>query len=194
MRELRQGVIAREAEAEAQMYDAAAEEERVTTSTVVAVGRSSAWLLVDGDEMEAEDDKTKAEDDKTEAEDDKTEAEDDKTDVTIREAVAQRDAELAARGSEEHYEHHHVEDLTESRVKVEVALTAVVAERVAAAKAKRIAAVEAKRVTKVDAAEREAAERAAHWVAEMDKALAYWRDVDWRDASHRAHTEHRLER
>jgi hypothetical protein len=40
----------------------------------------------------------------------------------------------------------------------------------------------------VEAAECEAAERAAHWVAEMDKALAYRRNVDWREASHRAQT------
>jgi hypothetical protein len=57
VRELREGVIAKEAEAEAQMYidDAATEEARVTTGALVGAGRSSTWLLVDGDEMEVED-------------------------------------------------------------------------------------------------------------------------------------------
>jgi hypothetical protein len=50
---------------------------------------------------------------------------------------------------------------------------------------------EAKRITKVEAAEREATEWAAHWAAVMDKALAYRRDVDRREASRRAQTEHR---
>jgi hypothetical protein len=43
----------------------------------------------------------------------------------------------------------------------------------AAAEAERVAAAEAERV-----AEAEAAEQAMHWAAEMDKALAYRRDVD----------------
>jgi hypothetical protein len=67
-----------------------------------------------------------------------------------------------------------VEDLAEARIKAEAAL----------------AAVEAKRVT----TERKAAERAAHSVAEMDKVLAYWRDVDRRKACRCAQSEHRLER
>jgi hypothetical protein len=41
--------------------------------------------------------------------------------------------------------------------------------------AERVAVAEAQRAAKV-----EAAERAAHWVAKMDKALAYRRDVDQR--------------
>jgi hypothetical protein len=32
-------------------------------------------------------------------------------------------------------------------------------------------------------AEVEAAEQAAHWAAEMDKALAYRRDVEWNTAA-----------
>jgi hypothetical protein len=56
------------------------------------------------------------------------------------------------------------------------------------------AAVEAER-----AAEAEAAERAAHRTVEMDKALAYQRDVDrstaaHREAARRTETEHRIER
>jgi hypothetical protein len=43
--------------------------------------------------------------------------------------------------------------------------------------------VEAERV-----ATAEAAERAAHWAAEMDKALAYRRDVERREACCRAQT------
>jgi uncharacterized paraquat-inducible protein A len=57
-----------------------------------------------------------------------------------------------------------------------------------------LAAAEAERVAATEAAEREVVERAAHWAAEMDKALTYRRDVDQREACHRAHTEHRLER
>jgi hypothetical protein len=52
---------------------------------------------------------------------------------------------------------------------------------------------EAKRVVEAKAAEREeAAERAAHWASEMDKALAYRRDVDQRDV-HRREPVNRLE-
>jgi hypothetical protein len=58
MHELREGIVARETEAEAQMYidNTAAEESRVATATVVVAGRTSAWLLIDGDEMEVEKD------------------------------------------------------------------------------------------------------------------------------------------
>jgi hypothetical protein len=63
----------------------------------------------------------------------------------------------------------------------------------AAAEADREAAVEAKLVATVEAVECEAAERAAHWVAEMEKALVYRRYVDPREANRRAR-EHRLER
>jgi hypothetical protein len=37
-------------------------------------------------------------------------------------------------------------------------------------------------------------ERAAHWAAEMEKALAYRRDVDRRKAVRHIETQHRLER
>jgi hypothetical protein len=70
-----------------------------------------------------------------------------------------------------------VEDLAESHVKVEEALVMM----------------EAKRIAKVEAVECEATEWAVHWAAVMDKALAYRRDVDRREASRRAQTEHRLE-
>jgi hypothetical protein len=62
--ELSDGVVMRQAEAEAQMYidDAADEQSRVAATAVVAVG-TTAWLLVDGDETEVEDD-----DDEEEAE------------------------------------------------------------------------------------------------------------------------------
>jgi hypothetical protein len=46
--------------------------------------------------------------------------------------------------------------------------------------AERAAVAEAQRVAKVEAAERGVVERAAHWVAKMDKALANRRDVDQR--------------
>jgi hypothetical protein len=46
--------------------------------------------------------------------------------------------------------------------------------------------VEAERVVEVEAMEHEAAERAARWAAEVDKALAYWRDIDRREAGRRA--------
>jgi hypothetical protein len=45
------------------------------------------------------------------------------------------------------------------------------------------AAAEADRV-----AEAEAGERAAHWAAEIDKALAYRRNVDWREVARREAT------
>jgi hypothetical protein len=62
------------------------------------------------------------------------------------------------------------------------------------------AVAEAERVAEAKPAECEAAaERATHWATEMDKALAYRRDVDRRDvhrrlAVRRAETEHQLER
>jgi hypothetical protein len=61
------------------------------------------------------------------------------------------------------------------------------------------ATVEAERVAVAEAEREAAAEHAAHWATEMDKALAYQRDVDRRDvhrreAIRRAETEHRLER
>jgi hypothetical protein len=63
----------------------------------------------------------------------------------------------------------------------------------AAAEAERVAVTEAKRVVEAEAAEREeAAEHAAHWVSEMDKALAYRRDVDQTDV-HRREPANRLE-
>jgi hypothetical protein len=175
--ELPDGVIMYEAEAEAQMYidDAAAEESRVATATV-AVGRSSAWLLVDGDEMEVEDyDEDKEAEAAVEAEHD---SELRATDAAIREAAAQRDAEFMVRVSEECYKRHRAEDLAESRVKVEAPL----------------ATTEAQRITVAEAADREAAERAAHWAAKMDKVLAYRRDIDRREVGRCAQTEHRLER
>jgi hypothetical protein len=56
VRKLRDGVVACEAVAEAQMYadDATAEESRVAAAAVVVAG-NSAWLLVDSDETEVED-------------------------------------------------------------------------------------------------------------------------------------------
>jgi hypothetical protein len=56
VRELRDGVVTRQASVDAQMYgdDAADQESRVTATVVVAAG--TAWQLVDGDEMEVEDD------------------------------------------------------------------------------------------------------------------------------------------
>jgi hypothetical protein len=67
------------------------------------------------------------------------------------------------------------------------------------------AAAEAQRDVELRAAEvrvkaaAKAAEQATHWAAEMDKALAYRRDVDrstaaQREAARRADTEHHIER
>jgi hypothetical protein len=157
--ELRKCIVAHEteAEAEAQMYfdDAAAEESRDVTTVVVAAGRTSAWLLVDGDETEVKDD------DKDEEAEAERDVELHAADAAIHEAATQCDAELAARTSEEHYVRRRMEDLAESRVKVEAVLAAA------------------------EAAECEVVERAAHWAAEMDKALAYRRDVDRRKACRR---------
>jgi hypothetical protein len=68
----------------------------------------------------------------------------------------------------------------------------------AAAEAERVAATEAERVAEAEAEECEVTERAAHWAAEMDKALAYRRNVNRRDvtrweAARCAETEHRIE-
>jgi hypothetical protein len=196
MRELREGVVARETKAGAWMYfdNAEAEESRVATAVVVAAGRTFTWLLIYGDETEVEDDE-----EVVEAERD---AELRAVDVAIREAVAQRDAKLAARTSEERYARCRVENFAKSRVKVEAALAAVEAERVttaevkrvATAEAKRVATAEAKRVATAESVGREAAERATHWAAQMDKALTYRRDVDRREDCRCAQTEHRLER
>jgi hypothetical protein len=73
MCELRDGVVARQASVEAQMYgdDAKYEESRVAATAMVATG-TTVWLHIDGDETEVEDN------------------DDDK------EAEAQRDAELRA--------------------------------------------------------------------------------------------------
>jgi hypothetical protein len=170
MRELRDGVVVHEAEA-ALMYidDAVAEESRVATVAVMASGTST-WLLVDDDEKEVDD-----EDEEAAAERD---AELRVADAAIREATTKSDAEMEARAWQDRYDRRYAEDLAEARVKVEAAL----------------ASAEAKRVAAEEAAEREAADRAAHWAAEMDKALAYRRDVNRREACRRAQTEHRLER
>jgi hypothetical protein len=45
----------------------------------------------------------------------------------------------------------------------------------------------------VEAGERDAAELAAHWAAEMEKVLAYRRDVERREGGHHAAAQHRLE-
>jgi hypothetical protein len=118
-------------------------------------------LLVDDDETEVEDN-DEGEEAEAHAERD---AELRAADVAIREAAAHRDTELATRASEERHERCHAEDLAESCIKVQATLTTAEAQRVAAA---------------------EATERVAHWAAEMDKALAYRRDVDQREAGHRA--------
>jgi hypothetical protein len=126
VRELRDSVIAREAEAEAQMYihDAAAEETRVAATSVVESG-TTVWLLVDGDDTEVEDDD---EDEKAEAE-----AEHDTelraAEATVRAAAAQRYTEMEARAWQERYDRCHAEDLAEARVKVEATLAAAEAER-----------------------------------------------------------------
>jgi hypothetical protein len=58
----------------------------------------------------------------------------------------------------------------------------------------RAAEVRVKAAAEVEcAAAAEAAKQAAHWAAEMDKALAYRRDIDRSTAAHRADTEHRIE-
>jgi hypothetical protein len=146
MHELRDGVIARQALVEAQMYgdDAADEESCVVVTAMVATGMTT-WLLVNGDETKVEDD--------------------DKEEEAEAAAEAQRDAQLRA---------------TEVCIK-------------AAAEAESVATAEAERV-----AEAEAEEQAAHWVTEMDKALAYRWDVDRsttarREAARRADTEHHIE-
>jgi hypothetical protein len=150
VRELLNGVVARQALVEAQMYgDDATDEELCITATIVLAAGTMAWMLVDGEETVVED------------EDDDEEAE--------AAADAQRDGHLRA---------------AEVRIK-------------AAAEAER-AATDADRVAEAEAEEREAVERAAHWAAEMDKALAYRRDVDrrdiaWREAARRAETGHRIE-
>jgi hypothetical protein len=56
VRKLREGVVAREAEAQMYIDDTADEEARIVTAAVVTAERSSPWLLVDGDETEVEDD------------------------------------------------------------------------------------------------------------------------------------------
>jgi hypothetical protein len=99
VRELRDGVVAREAEAEVQMYikDVVAEESRVATAAVVSSG-TSAWLLVNGNETEVEDnDKDK----EAEAERD---AELWAADVAIHEAAAQRVAEMDACAWQDQYD------------------------------------------------------------------------------------------
>jgi hypothetical protein len=99
MRELRDGVVSREAEAEAQMYidDAVAEESRVATAAVVASG-TSAWLLIDDDEMEVEDDD---EDEEAEVEAER-DAELRAANAAIREAAAKRDTEMETRAWQDH--------------------------------------------------------------------------------------------
>jgi hypothetical protein len=166
MRELRDGVVVREAEAEAQMYidDAVAEKSHVVTAAVVASGTSS-WLLVDDDETDVKDD-DKDEEAEAEAERD---AELRAADAAIREATAKRDAEMEARAWQDRYDRRHAEDLAETHVKVEAALAAAEAERVAPTEVK----------------------RATHWAVEMDKALTYRRDVDRREACRRTQTERR---
>jgi hypothetical protein len=67
MRELRDGVVARQAEAEAYVNDTADEESRVAVTAVVAA-EMPAWLLVDGDETEVEDDDEEEETEAAEAE------------------------------------------------------------------------------------------------------------------------------
>jgi hypothetical protein len=90
VRELHEGVVARKTkiEPEAQMYidDTATEESHAVTATMVAAGRTSTWLLVDGNETEVEED-----DEDEEAERD---AELRAVDAAIREAAAQCNAEL----------------------------------------------------------------------------------------------------
>jgi hypothetical protein len=98
--------------------------------------------------------------------------------ATVRAAAAQRDDEMAMRGAAEHQERRRAEDLAEARVKVEAVL----------------AKAEDERVAKVEAPEHDTAERAAHWAAEMNKALAYRRNVDRREGGRRAETQHHLER
>jgi hypothetical protein len=56
VRELREGIVARGTEAQMYIGDATAEESCTATAAVVAVGRTSAWLLVDGDDTKVEDD------------------------------------------------------------------------------------------------------------------------------------------
>jgi hypothetical protein len=60
------------------------------------------------------------------------------------------------------------------------------------AEAERVGVVEKEHVA--EAAEREAAERAAHWAAKIDKALAYRRDIHLWEAACHAEPEHHLER
>jgi hypothetical protein len=48
-----------------------------------------------------------------------------------------------------------------------------------------LAAADEECVAATEAAEREVAEWATHWAAKMDKALAYRRDVDQREACRR---------
>jgi hypothetical protein len=57
VRELRDGLVARQVSVEAQMYgaDAADEESRVAATAMLAAG-TTAWLLIDSDEAEVEDD------------------------------------------------------------------------------------------------------------------------------------------
>jgi ribosomal protein L19 len=158
--ELHQGIIVHEARAQMYMDDAAAEEERVATGAEV----TAAWVLFDGNEMKVEDNE------------DEAEAERDTllraVEVAIRVAAAQRDAELAACAAVERQQRHQVEDLAEGHVKVEAELAAV----------ERVAAMEAAHITKVEVVKRDTVERATHWADEIDKALAYQRDVDRREA------------
>jgi hypothetical protein len=56
VRELCEGVVVRRTEAQMYIDDAAAEDSCAATAAVVAVERTSAWLLVDGDDTEVEDD------------------------------------------------------------------------------------------------------------------------------------------
>jgi hypothetical protein len=97
---------------------------------------------------------------------------------TIHAAATHRDTELAARAAAERREHRRGKDLAEETVVVEAAL----------------AEAEAKRDVQVEAAERDVAERAAHWAAEMEKALAYQRDVERREGGRRAAAHPRLQR
>jgi hypothetical protein len=165
--ELRQSIIVREARAQMYMDDAATEEERVATDAEV----TAAWVLFDDNKMKVEDNE------------DEAEVECDAllhaAEVTIRVAAAQRDAELAACAAVERQEHRRAEDLAEGHVKVEAELAAVEADLTAV---ERVAPMEAAHIAKVEVVERDTAERAAHWADEIDKALAYRRDVNRREA------------
>jgi uncharacterized membrane protein YgcG len=115
--ELCDGVVAREAEAEAHMYinDAMAEESRIATACC-----GGSWEDLRAVARRRRQDRGGGRRRRRRVEAERN-AELRATDTGIREAATQRDVGMEARAWQERYEHHRVEDLAELRVKVKAA-------------------------------------------------------------------------